>query len=96
MLSEGGGGRGTEVGFETGACASLTERFVACSLQDCEEKVFCFGNAGAVPENDSAAVTETAVGVTEGEGQETMVKDRLKESEDGELGELHFGIARGV
>lgn len=76
-------------------CASAAEKFGACSVQDCND-FLCFECVGAVAVDDLVAVSEDAVSVKEGETEKTGVKNRLEETGDGDLDELHFWAERDV
>lgn len=66
-----------------------------CSVQE-SEQALCFRDVRAAAVDDGAALAEDAVRVTEEELEETGIKDGPENSGDGELGEVHFGVARGV
>lgn len=85
--------RGRKMQVEAGDCAFMAGKFGACSVRECEG-VPCSGFLGAVAGDDWALVTKDAMSVTEGKAGKTGVDGGLKERGDGELGELHFRVAR--
>lgn len=85
----------TEMKVGTGDCASLTEKLMTCSVQDCKN-VLLFGDFGAAAKTDLVAAEKDAMSVSEEECNRAAVMNGLGKTGDGELGELRSGSAEDV
>lgn len=64
-------------------------------MQECKAAL-CFGDVVAVSRDDSISVAADALSVKKREAKEAKVHDGLEKNRNGEVAELHFGIAGDV